>query len=67
MEGQVADGVQTDLDGLQPVRAQPELLGSLALEQQEICEGGGLGAQGAGDGPDAAGAASCCALLGEVR
>ncbi|GHA76532.1 hypothetical protein GCM10010345_93110 [Streptomyces canarius] len=66
VEGQVADGVEADLDGLQLVGVQPELLGLLALEQQEVGEGVDLGAQWAGGGLDAAGAAGCCASFGEV-
>ncbi|WP_424863169.1 hypothetical protein [Streptomyces sp. MMS24-I29] len=65
-EAQVSDRVQADLDGLQLVGVQPELLGLLALEQQEVGEPVDLGAQWGGDGLDAAGAAGCCALVGEV-
>ncbi|MEU3657685.1 hypothetical protein AB0E67_33995 [Streptomyces sp. NPDC032161] len=38
----------------------------LALEQQEVGEGVGLGTQWGGDGLDAAGTAGCCAPVGEV-
>jgi hypothetical protein len=67
VEGQVTDGVQADLDGLQLVRPQAQLLGLLTLMQQEVGEITDLGAQQGGCGLDTACAAGCSSSTGEVR
>ncbi|MGW7824477.1 hypothetical protein ACWGLF_41855 [Streptomyces puniciscabiei] len=57
VEGQVSDGVEADLDGLELVRSQPEAFGIVALGHQCVREGADGGAQRGWDSLDAAFAA----------